>query len=200
MSTGRPLGGRATRGLLLVAFLAVVLGGSWATARWISDQADPGAAPVVATGVSSPTTTTGGSTAAEPTEALTPESTSSASPSVSPSGAEVPQARVLFASDSAAISPAAKIDLERVVTYVRSSRTAFVIVHGHSDGRGSSTSKHDIASLRAHAVEDYLAACGIPWEQLSHTNFSDTRPAASGTATPNDALDRRVDVIVRDVP
>ncbi len=106
---------------------------------------------------------------------------------------------MLFASNSTALTPAAKRDLDRIVAYVKRSTTAIVIVQGHSDSVGSSVAKQRTAMDRAHAVEDYLSARGVPHDQLSHTGFSDSRPAASGTATPDPTQDRRVDVIVRDV-
>jgi outer membrane protein OmpA-like peptidoglycan-associated protein len=104
---------------------------------------------------------------------------------------------VLFGSNSTTLSSTAKADLGKVAAFVKTSRTAFVVIQGHSDSKGSAAAKERTAMARAHVVQDYLIDLGVPRAQLSHTSLSDTAPAASAAA--DSAENRRVDVLVKDV-
>lgn len=198
MTTNRASVSRGLRWTILAAFLAAVVGGSWVTARWIR-QAEPG----TSTGSSLATASPGASAAAGPSlgaaAAASGGPSSDPSPSRRPAAEPVPAVRILFASDSSALTPASKGELDRLVTLVKASPMTFVIVQGHSDSRGSSAAKQRASMLRAHVVEDYLRDCGVPRERLSHTTFSDSRPAASGSGAAALAASRRVDVFVRDL-
>lgn len=200
MSNGRASIGTSKRLAVIAAFVILVLGGAWLTARWIADGDDTGTAvanQVAAATQSGPapsTTTSTTSTTTSTSSSTSPSTTASPAPTVTPTTTTPPQAHVLFASNSSILSSTAKADLSKVAAFVKTSRTAFVVIQGHSDSKGSAAAKQRTAMARAHVVEDYLMDLGVPRAQLSHTSLSDTAPAAADSAQ-----NRRVDVVVKDV-
>jgi outer membrane protein OmpA-like peptidoglycan-associated protein len=196
--TTQPVPGKGLSRLLLpaIAALTLALAGAWSTTLKILPGdivADPVTTDLTTRSSSAqPSSTAPSSTAPSSTAASSKPFTSTAPLAPTP-----PQVRVLFGTDSAALTPAAKADLNRIVVYVKATSDTFVVVQGRSDSQGSTEAKHRASVLRAETVEDYLAAMGVPKTRLSHSELSDTAPVKASTSASVAAANRSVDVLVK---
>lgn len=105
--------------------------------------------------------------------------------------------RILFASGSATLQPAA-LDLLRKLLPSLSDLPGSITVEGHSDDVAISTvrfpSNWELSAARAAAVVRALAAMGIPTGRLGALGLADSRPV---TADPTRrAENRRVEIVV----
>lgn len=105
--------------------------------------------------------------------------------------------RILFASGSATLQPAA-IDLLRTLAPSLVSLPGSITVEGHSDDLAISTirfpSNWELSAARAAAVVRALAGMGIPSVRLGALGLADSRPVTGDPARR--AENRRVEIVV----
>ncbi|WP_165771988.1 OmpA/MotB family protein [Niveispirillum lacus] len=105
--------------------------------------------------------------------------------------------RILFASGSATLQPAA-MELLRKLSPSLSELPGSITVEGHSDDLAISTirfpSNWELSAARAAAVVRALAGMGIPPVRLAALGLSDSRPLTSDPARR--AENRRVEIVV----
>lgn len=105
--------------------------------------------------------------------------------------------RILFASGSATLEPAAQDLLRRLVPSL-ASLPGTITVEGHSDDTAISTARFpsnwELSAARAAAVVRTLAAMGIPPGRLGALGFADSRPVTEDPARR--AENRRVEIVV----
>ncbi|MBN2799987.1 MAG: OmpA family protein [Deltaproteobacteria bacterium] len=103
---------------------------------------------------------------------------------------------ILFASGSAALSPAGKAKVRELAGPLAPQRTLHVQVEGHTDdvpvASGPYASNWDLAYARARAVLVELTAAGVPAEHLSATSYGETRPVQSNNTSEGRAANRRI--------
>ncbi len=105
--------------------------------------------------------------------------------------------RILFASGSATLQPAA-IDLLRTLSPSLVSLPGSITVEGHSDDLAISTirfpSNWELSAARAAAVVRALAGMGIPPARLGALGLADSRPVTGDPARRGE--NRRVEIVV----
>jgi chemotaxis protein MotB len=105
--------------------------------------------------------------------------------------------RILFASGSATLQPAA-IDLLRTLAPSLVSLPGSITVEGHSDDLAISTirfpSNWELSAARAAAVVRALAGMGIPSVRLGALGLADSRPVTGDPARR--AENRRVEIVI----
>lgn len=109
-------------------------------------------------------------------------------------------ADVLFAFDSAELSPAATPLLQRTAGLIAQGRPGDILVVGHTDAKGEEAYNQDLSLRRAQAVAAWLATNGTDPNRLKPSGRGETEPVASnarpdgGDDPEGRARNRRVEV------
>ena len=108
------------------------------------------------------------------------------------SSAAVPPAQKLyFTLSSTQVGAEAKVQLDKIVAYLKANDSALAVVSGFVDAKGSPTSNEELALNRARAVRSLLEEMGIPRERVEMAKPVST--AGGG----EDQEARRVEVSVK---
>lgn len=87
--------------------------------------------------------------------------------------------------------------LEQVAEAIKTGRAyRTVYVAGHTDDTGRPDYNEKLAKARADAVTAYLAARGIPTDNIKTESFSASRPVASNKTAAGRQLNRRTEVSI----
>lgn len=108
----------------------------------------------------------------------------------------LPQA-LLFASDSATLSPALESDLRALAGNLNSYSDSTVRIVGHTDDTGSETHNADLSERRAYAVSWVLEGAGVAPSRLITFGMGESQPVAANTTEEGKAQNRRVEIIIR---
>jgi len=96
---------------------------------------------------------------------------------------------------------------EQVISRLIDTLVAFdgeISVEGHSDNQpiqtGRFPSNWELSTARAIAVVRFLQSRGLPAEGLRAVGYADTRPVASNDDSGGRAANRRVELVLRELP
>ncbi|WP_293573588.1 OmpA family protein [Phaeobacter sp.] len=101
-----------------------------------------------------------------------------------------------FATDSAAISPSMRGDLNQVAASLVRYPNSLVQVIGHTDSDGSASYNQGLSERRANAVADQIQSGGVPYNRLVTIGRGEDEPIASNLTPEGKARNRRVDIVV----
>ena len=114
-------------------------------------------------------------------------------PGISRPGRDILPADLLFAFDSATLTPTAQAYLDILVPQIRSRGLSVTKIVGHTDPVGSAAYNRGLSLRRAQAVQAYLSEQGLTGSQAQGVGFS--QPACPSSGRPSAAClakDRRV--------
>jgi outer membrane protein OmpA-like peptidoglycan-associated protein len=97
---------------------------------------------------------------------------------------------VLFATDSAELTPQGRSLLDRLAPCWRGGRFE---VEGHTDASGTDAVNQPLSERRAAAVVDHLVARGIEAYALTARGYGSSRPVADNATPEGRARNRRVE-------
>lgn len=103
---------------------------------------------------------------------------------------------VLFAFDSATLTPAAEATLDSVVEKLMGADVLAIRVDGHTDSVGSDAYNQGLSERRAASVVDYLTNQGVAAEKLSSQGFGESKPIEDNGTDDGRAQNRRVEIHV----
>jgi outer membrane protein OmpA-like peptidoglycan-associated protein len=103
---------------------------------------------------------------------------------------------VLFAFDSAQLTPAAMATLDGVVAKLSHADVIGIKVDGHTDSVGSDAYNQGLSLRRANSVVAYLTSRGVAAGKLSAQGFGESRPLADNGSDAGRAQNRRVEIHV----
>jgi OOP family OmpA-OmpF porin len=103
---------------------------------------------------------------------------------------------VQFDSNSDSLTPASKLELDKVVTLLGAGTVAGIEVQAHSDNTGSASYNKNLSQKRADAVVSYLTEKGIAADRLSATGYGEENPIADNNTKSGRAKNRRVEFIL----
>ena len=107
---------------------------------------------------------------------------------------------VYFDAGSATLSPQARTVLDRALPMLRSPNTGTIQLAGHDDRAARAAVSRRNSLRRAAAVRDYLLARGIPPGRIQLVAHGETRPAVETADGVREALNRRVEIVLRPRP
>lgn len=102
-------------------------------------------------------------------------------------------AKVQFAHDSAALTPAANKVLEGVVKALNDHTKYSALIIGHASSEGKPEYNRKLSERRAESVRKYLVAHGVPASRLSVKAFGATKPFADNKTNDGRVANRRVE-------
>ncbi len=89
---------------------------------------------------------------------------------------------------------------DQAVLYLSSVQDAEVLVTGHTDGDGSTTTNEALSLARANIVRDRLVELGVPLLRIRTVGIGAVEPVSDNVTSRGKALNRRVEVKIVPVP
>jgi peptidoglycan-associated lipoprotein len=99
--------------------------------------------------------------------------------------------RVLFDTDSYALTSAGTATLEKQVAWLKRNGQWRVVIEGHADERGTREYNLALGDRRATTVRNYLVNQGIPAQRITTLSYGKERPTAVGSNEAAWAQNRR---------
>lgn len=87
-------------------------------------------------------------------------------------------------------------ELNKLLSYLKSSSTVRIEVSGHTDNTGDVKANLLLSENRAKAVFDYLVKSGIPATRLTYKGFGDTKPVADNSTEEGKSSNRRTEFTI----
>lgn len=104
---------------------------------------------------------------------------------------------ILFAVDSAALSGAARSELDAFADVMNRYPKTAILVQGHTDSTGSEAYNQGLSERRAEAVRNHLALRGVATDRMVALGYGEAYPVASNDSASGRAQNRRVTILVR---
>jgi len=109
----------------------------------------------------------------------------------------VEKTRLQFDFGSAALQPAARQTLDRIVDYLLADpAVSRVVLEGHTDSVGRRSYNQQLSSQRVEAVRNYLVQKGVAEDKFTLHALGKGKPAADNRTTSGRAANRRVLVLL----
>ncbi len=105
--------------------------------------------------------------------------------------------QVLFATDSATLSPASLGTLNQIADVLGRYPSSTLTVVGYTDSTGSEVHNQELSERRAQAVRDYLVSRGIVGSRMTAVGLGESDPIASNLTAEGRQQNRRVEFRVR---
>ena len=105
---------------------------------------------------------------------------------------------VQFAYNDAGLNPISKVELNRLLEFLKANLSARIAIHGHTDDQGSGTYNRELSLKRARSVVNYLIQGGIDPERMSAFVFGKSIPLINSTDETSRSINRRVEVKLLD--
>jgi outer membrane protein OmpA-like peptidoglycan-associated protein/tetratricopeptide (TPR) repeat protein len=108
-------------------------------------------------------------------------------------GANVVLKNIFFETGSFLLKDASKIELKKVVLFMRENPNVKIEIGGHTDNVGDENSNQLLSENRAKTVYEYLALEGIEKERLSFNGYGEGESIASNNTEKGRAKNRRTE-------
>lgn len=103
---------------------------------------------------------------------------------------------LLFATDSAALTPTLQGDLRALAQNVQVYQASTLQVVGHTDSDGDAGYNQSLSERRANAVASTLIANGVPGGRIQTFGRGESQPVASNLTPEGKAQNRRVEIVI----
>lgn len=104
------------------------------------------------------------------------------------------QGSVMFAYDSADLTPGAQQQLHTLMGKLNDPSVASIKVIGHTDSRGSDAYNQGLSERRASSVAEYLISQGLAPQKITSQGRGEQEPIASNETDVGRAQNRRVEL------
>lgn len=105
---------------------------------------------------------------------------------------------VLFDFDSFDISPNAKFELRKIISYLNTNSNLTISISGHTDRIGEESYNLLLSKKRAGAVAKFLLESGIHTSRISHEGYGSSRPLTTNLTSKGRQENRRVEFVFTD--
>lgn len=108
-------------------------------------------------------------------------------------GEKVVLNNVFFEVDKFDLKEESKVELDKLVAFMKTNSTIAIELGGHTDNTGIKQKNIDLSTNRAKAVYTYLVTNGIAATRLSFKGYADTQPVADNKTEAGRKLNRRTE-------
>lgn len=108
-------------------------------------------------------------------------------------GEKVVLNNVFFEVDKFDLKEESKVELNKLVTFLKNNPTLAIELGGHTDNTGIKQKNFDLSTNRAKSVYQYLIASGIEANRLSFKGYADTQPVADNKTEVGRKQNRRTE-------
>lgn len=106
------------------------------------------------------------------------------------------QGDVLFAFDSAELTPAAHEQLMALMDKLKNADVLSIKVLGHTDSQGSDAYNQGLSERRASSVAAFLLNQGLAPDKLTSQGMGESQPVADNASEEGRAKNRRVELVI----
>jgi outer membrane protein OmpA-like peptidoglycan-associated protein len=106
---------------------------------------------------------------------------------------------ILFDFDRATLKREVEFSLVRVATILNQFPEMHVGIEGHTDNVGTAEYNLELSERRARAVYEFLVSQDVAADRLTSAGFGMTRPVADNGTAEGRQLNRRVDLVIREI-
>ena len=103
---------------------------------------------------------------------------------------------ILFATDSATLTPSIRGDLQVLATHLNKYADSTIQVVGHTDNQGAASYNLDLSRKRAASVTNVLLGQGVPAYRVTSIGRGEDQPVASNLTPEGRSQNRRVEIII----
>lgn len=103
---------------------------------------------------------------------------------------------IFFDSDSTALKPFSKAELNKLVELMQQNQALAIQIKGHTDNTGNANYNFLLSESRAKSVYEYLLQNGISASRISYKGFGETLPIADNDTESGRAQNRRTEFTV----
>ncbi len=100
---------------------------------------------------------------------------------------------IFFATGAYDLDDKSKIELQKLVAFLKNNPTLSIEIAGHTDDVGGDTENLELSKQRAQSVARYLAQSKVPATRFSATGYGETKPKLPNTTEENRRLNRRIE-------
>lgn len=106
------------------------------------------------------------------------------------------QGEVLFAFDSAQLTPAAQEQLMGLMDKLKNADVLSIKVVGHTDSQGTDAYNQALSERRASSVAAFLLEQGLAPDKLTSQGMGESQPVADNASEEGRAKNRRVELVI----
>ena len=103
---------------------------------------------------------------------------------------------ILFATDSYAIQPAGKTNIESLAKILNKYSDTNILIEGDTDNEGSDEYNLTLSERRAQAVADYLKGQAVVGSRISTVGLGESNPVTSNETASGRQQNRRVEIAI----
>jgi len=111
-------------------------------------------------------------------------------------GEKIVLKNVFYDVDKFSLKPESKVELDKLIAFMKANGTVKIEVGGHTDNTGARPKNLELSNNRAKTVYEYLIAGGIPAIRLTYKGYADTQPMADNKTEAGRQKNRRTEVKV----
>lgn len=101
---------------------------------------------------------------------------------------------IFYATDSYELKPESKVELNRLLEFLKLNPTLKIEVGGHTDDQGDNVYNQKLSENRAKSVVDYLISNQIVSDRVKWVGYGETKPIADNRTDEGRAQNRRTEV------
>ncbi|MFW5886433.1 MAG: OmpA family protein [Bacteroidota bacterium] len=102
---------------------------------------------------------------------------------------------IFFESGKSELLDISRVELLRIVTFLKNRKDLKVEIHGHTDNIGTSESNKSLSKLRAIAVKKFIVRHNITDERISVKYFGESKPIGNNNTEAGRKENRRVEIM-----
>ena len=100
---------------------------------------------------------------------------------------------VFFEVDKFELKEESKVELNKLVTFLKNNPTLVIELSGHTDNTGIKQKNFELSNNRAKSVWQFLISNGIDATRLTYKGYGDTQPVADNKTEAGRKLNRRTE-------
>ena len=104
--------------------------------------------------------------------------------------------QVYFESNAAILQAISSVELDALVSYLKNTLNAQILIEGHTDNTGTSAQNNLLSLQRANAIGDYLQQKGIVTNRIQRKGLGSTMPIADNKTAEGRAKNRRTNFTI----
>ncbi|TDE17780.1 flagellar motor protein MotB [Dyadobacter psychrotolerans] len=100
---------------------------------------------------------------------------------------------IFFKTGEYTLDEKSKVELDKMVDFLRRNKTIKIEISGHTDDVGSDKENLELSKRRAQSVKEYIQKNEIAPERLISIGFGETKPVAANDSEANRQRNRRIE-------